>query len=381
MVAAADSSRVPLGAMVVCESIGPTQVAVTSLVFAQSMRAGNWCRRSEGLFPLLRAESWHRKSAPHRPRSTVAAQIGVPPKWLVPADMFPVMPRRDDKTVGLILVTYQSAEDLPRFLGTITAAVSPYELDVVGVDNVSSDNSADLVEEFGGRVIRNNRNVGLAAAINQGVAETDAEWILVANPDTDLAPGSIAALVETAKTDNRIGMIGPRIVRLDGTPYPSGRRFPSLAVGVAHALLGGVWPDNPATRRYFGKPVTAVGDVDWISGCCMLFRREAFDAVGGFDDRYFLYFEETKMALDMHRSGWRVVLDPSVEIRHREGGSMRSAPFRKVRSHHRSALRFYCDYHRGSPWLVFAPLVAVGLVVRGLLAVARTAVVERLGRN
>ena len=292
--------------------------------------------------------------------------------------MFADMPSSDDKTVGLALVTYQSADDLPGFLDTLSAAVEPYAVDVVGVDNVSTDRSVEIVEEFGGRVIRNTRNLGLAAAINQGAAATGAEWILVANPDTKLTPGSIAALIEAAKTDDKIGMIGPRILRLDGEPYPSGRRFPSLAVGIAHALLGGVWPNNPATRRYFGDPVTEVSDVEWISGCCMLFRREAFEAVGGFDDRYFLYFEETKMALDMHRGGWRVVLDPRVEIRHREGGSMRSAPFRKVRSHHRSALRFYCDFHQGSPWIVFAPLVAAGLVVRGTAAVARTALLQRV---
>ncbi|WP_069166500.1 glycosyltransferase family 2 protein [Nocardia altamirensis] len=290
------------------------------------------------------------------------------------------MSRRDDKTVGLILVTYQSAEDLPPFLESLPAAVEPLALDVVGVDNVSSDRSVELVQEFGGTVIRNSENVGLAAAINQGAAATDAEWILVANPDTRLAPGSIAALVETAMTDDRIGMIGPQVARLDGTPYPTGRRFPSLAVGIVHALLGGVWPGNPATRRYFGEPVTRVSDVDWISGCCMLFRRSAFDSIGGFDTRYFLYFEETKAALDMHRGGWRVVLDPSVEIRHRQGGSMRSAPFRKIRSHHRSAFRFYCDYHRRSPWLVFAPVVAVGLVVRGAISVLRTAVTQRTDR-
>ncbi|MEV0110989.1 glycosyltransferase family 2 protein [Nocardia sp. NPDC050799] len=286
-----------------------------------------------------------------------------------------------DKTVGVLLITYQSAEDLPTFLESIEAAVQPLELDIVCVDNTSTDDGPELVEKFGGRVTRNRRNVGLAAAINQAAAQTDAEWLLVANPDTKLAPGSISALVETARSDEQIGMIGPRIARLDGTLYPSGRAFPSLLVGIAHALLGGVWPSNPATRRYFGRQVTEVSDVDWISGCCMLFRREAFDAVHGFDERYFLYFEETKMALDMHRNGWRVVLDPSVEIRHREGGSMRSAPLRKVRTHHRSALRFYCDYHRGTPWMLFSPLVAAGLVVRGVLAAARTTITGRLARN
>ncbi|ATL71285.1 glycosyltransferase family 2 protein [Nocardia terpenica] len=290
------------------------------------------------------------------------------------------MPSRDEKTVDLVLVTYQSAEDLPPFLESLSAAVEPLAVNVIGVDNTSTDGGPEIVEEFGGQVIRNTVNVGLSAAINQGAAEGNGEWILVANPDTQLTPGSIAALVETAKTDDRIGMIGPRITRSDGSPYPTGRRFPSIGIGIAHALLAPFWKTNPATRAYFGEPVTTVSDVDWISGCCMLFRRDAFEDVGGFDTRYFLYFEETKIALDMHRGGWRVVLDPSVGIRHREGGSMRHAPFRKIRSHHRSALRFYVDYNRRRPWIVLTPLVAAGLIVRGAVSVLRTAVLQRLGR-
>lgn len=287
------------------------------------------------------------------------------------------MSSRDEKTVGLVLVTYGSAEDLPPFLESLRAAVEPLTLEVVGVDNASTDASVDILERFGARVIRNQENVGLTRAINQGAAELDTEWLLVANPDTRLTPGSIVALVETARSDNSIGVIGPRVSRLDGSPYPTGRRFPSIGIGIAHALLGSFWPGNPATRAYFGNPVTAASDVDWISGCCMLFRREAFDAVGGYDERYFMYFEETKIALNLHRAGWRVVLDPSVEIRHREGGSTRHAPFRKVRNHHRSALRFYVDYNRGQPWILLTPLVAAGLVARGTLSVLRTALASR----
>lgn len=286
-----------------------------------------------------------------------------------------------DKTVAVLLITYHSGEDLPAFLDSLGPAVQPLELDVVCVDNASTDDGPDLVQRFGGRVARNTTNIGLSAAINQAAAMTDAPWLLVANPDTQLTPGAVATLVETARSDDRIGMIGPRISRLDGTPYPSGRRFPGLLVGAAHAVLGGVWPGNPATRRYFGAPAIEVSDVDWISGCCMLFRREAFDQVGGFDARYFLYFEETKIALDMYRHGWRVVLDPTVEIRHREGGSMRSAPLRKVVTHHRSALRFFRDFHRGTPWIVLTPLVAAGLVVRGVLTAAKTAITGRLPAN
>lgn len=279
-----------------------------------------------------------------------------------------VSPIMVTKSVGVLLITYQSADDLPGLLESLGPAMGDEPFEVVCVDNASADEGPTLVEAFGGRVVRNRSNVGLSRAINQAALLTDAEWLLVVNPDTSLGPGSIARLVESARSSDVIGMIGPEITDLNGKVYPSGRRFPSLLVGIAHGVLGGVWPQNPATRRYFGPELAGRSDVDWISGCCMLFRRKAFDEVGGFDERYFLYFEETKMALDMHRNGWRVVLDPGAVIKHREGGSMRFAPFRKVRSHHRSALRFYCDYHRGTVWIMFAPLVAAGLFVRSVFA-------------
>jgi N-acetylglucosaminyl-diphospho-decaprenol L-rhamnosyltransferase len=255
--------------------------------------------------------------------------------------------------------------------------VEPLHLNVVCVDNASVDDSADLVEQWGGTVIRNRENVGLTRAINMGAAHGTGEWVLVANPDTVLSTGSVAALADSAAADDRIGLIGPRIARLDGTSYPTGRRFPGVAVGIAHALLGAVWPSNPATVAYFGRPVEAATDVDWVSGCCMLFRRSAFEAVGGYDERYFMYFEEVKIALDLHRHGFRIVLEPSVRVRHREGGSTRSAPLRKVFNHHRSALRFYVDYNRARPWILLTPLVAAGLVLRGAVSMLRTVIAQR----
>ncbi|WP_067665877.1 glycosyltransferase family 2 protein [Nocardia miyunensis] len=283
----------------------------------------------------------------------------------------------DDKTVDLVLCTFNSGEDLERFLPTLATAVEPLTVNVIAVDNASRDASADIVEQYGARVIRNQDNLGLTRALNQGAAEGTGEWILIANPDTVLSPGSVARLVETASTDERIGLIGPRIARLDGTPYPTGRRFPGVAVGIVHGLIGSVWKSNPATRAYFGRPVDAVSDVDWISGCCMLFRRTAFETIGGYDERYFMYFEETKIALDMHRGGWRVVLDPAVQIHHREGGSTQHAPIRKVLNHHRSALRFFTDYNRHRPWIALAPLVAAGLALRCVASMARTALAQR----
>ena len=282
--------------------------------------------------------------------------------------------------LAVVLVTYESAEDLPGCLDSLPAAAAPHELEIVVVDNASRDASVEVARAAGAKVVENATNEGLARAINRGVAETAAPWLVLLNPDTRLAPGSLARLHATLAADERAGCAGPRLRGPDGSDYPTGRRFPSLTVGTLHALLGTVWPGNPATRRYHARDVDRSGGpvaVDWVSGACMLVRREAFEAVGGFDPGYFMYFEEMDFCLRLHRAGWRVLLDPAAEVEHKVGGSTRRAPFRKVWNHHRSALRFYCRRYRRDPRLVLAPLVAVALAARGLVSLARTAAAAR----
>jgi N-acetylglucosaminyl-diphospho-decaprenol L-rhamnosyltransferase len=106
--------------------------------------------------------------------------------------------------------------------------------------------------------------------------------------------------------------------------------------------------------------------VDWVSGACMLLRRDAYEAAGRFDAGYFMYFEEMDFCLRLRRAGWRVVYDPGAEVTHILGGSTRSAPYRKVWNHHRSALRFYCRRYARDLRLLLASL-------------ARTAIAQRAG--
>jgi len=283
--------------------------------------------------------------------------------------------------VSVVLVTYESAEDLAACLATLPAAAGPHELEVVVVDNASRDGSAEIARRLGVKVLENPANLGLSRAIDLGAAATDAPWLLLVNPDTRLAPGALARLLATAAADPTIGCVGPHLRNSDGSEYPTGRRFPSILVGALHAALGTVWPGNPATRHYHmadldrSRPVP----VDWVSGACMLLRREAYEAAGRFDAGYFMYFEEMDFCLRLARAGWRVVYDPGAEVTHILGGSTRSAPYRKVWNHHRSALRFYCRRYARDPRLLLAPLVALFLAVRGLASLARTAVARRRG--
>jgi N-acetylglucosaminyl-diphospho-decaprenol L-rhamnosyltransferase len=284
-------------------------------------------------------------------------------------------------SVSVVLVTYESAEDLAACVATLPAAAGPHELEIVVVDNASRDASAEIARELGIKVLESPTNLGLSRAIDRGAAATVAPWLLLVNPDTRLAPGSLARLLATAGADPTIGCVGPHLRNSDGSEYPTGRRFPSILVGALHAALGTVWQGNPATRHYHMRDVdrSRPVQVDWVSGACMLLRRDAYEAAGRFDAGYFMYFEEMDFCLRLRRAGWRVVYDPGAEVTHILGGSTRSAPYRKVWNHHRSALRFYCRRYARDPRLLLAPLVALFLAVRGLASLARTAIAQRAG--
>jgi N-acetylglucosaminyl-diphospho-decaprenol L-rhamnosyltransferase len=285
--------------------------------------------------------------------------------------------------VSVVVVSYQSEADLAMCLGSLERAAGPHPLEVVVVDNASSDSSVEIARGYGVKVIENASNEGLPKAVNTGVAATAGPWLLFANPDTWLSPGSLARLLATAARDQRIGCVGPHLAYPDGSDYPTGRRFPSLLMGAAHAALGAVWPGNPATRSYHmaGVDRSQPLEVDWVSGACMLVRRSAFEAVGGFDPGYFMYFEDIDLCLRLARRGWRVVFDPSAEVKHVVGGSTRSAPYRKVVNHHRSALRFYRRRYARDPRLVLLPVVAAFLAVRALLSFGRVALTQRRERR
>lgn len=272
----------------------------------------------------------------------------------------------DRGLVSIVLVTYQSAIDLPECLDSLAAAAGPRPTEVVVVDNASRDDSADLAREFGAKVLENHENTGLSAGINRGVAETRADWVLIMNPDTRLEPESINRLLDAGASEKRIGCVGPRILGSDGSEYPTGRRFPSVVTGGLHALLGVLWPGNPATRRYHMMDVDRQSrrNCDWVSGSCMMVRRTAFDEIGGFDSSYFMYFEEVDFCLRLRRKSWFVTLEPAATITHHIGGSTKSAPYRKIINHHRSALRFCRRRYGRDARLVLLPVVAALLVIR-----------------
>jgi N-acetylglucosaminyl-diphospho-decaprenol L-rhamnosyltransferase len=270
-----------------------------------------------------------------------------------------------------VIVNYNAGPALLDCVDSLAAAGGSVE--TVVVDNQSTDSSPEALTRThpGTRVVRTGANLGYARAANLGIAATDAPVVAVLNPDTVLRPGAARAVLARFAAEADLAAVGPRLLNADGSTYPSARSFPSLGDAVGHGLLFFVWPANPFTRRYrqTAADPEAARDVDWVSGAAIWLRRSALDAVGGWDERFFMYVEDVDLCFRLHRAGWRVAYEPAGVVEHRLGVSTASAPYRMIAAHHRSLLRFAGTRFTGPKRVLLAP-TACFLAARAVLAMA-----------
>lgn len=221
----------------------------------------------------------------------------------------------------VIVVSHEGKRWLERALASLFEHAGGVSLDVVVVDN-GSDGSAEYVEERfpAVRVIRC-ENRGFGHANNRGLETAHARYVLFLNPDTEVLEGTLAGLVAALDARPEIGLVGVRQLRADGSLAPSIRRFPSARNALAEAL--GV-ERVPGVRRWLGERELDWSEYDrerpcdWTSGSFMLVRAEALLGTGWFDERFFLFSEETDLCWRMRRRGWRIVHMPRLTIRHYE---------------------------------------------------------------
>jgi N-acetylglucosaminyl-diphospho-decaprenol L-rhamnosyltransferase len=229
------------------------------------------------------------------------------------------------------------------------------------------------------RIVCPGRNLGFGSGANRGLAALagDAhapEWVLVSNPDLVVHPGALRTLRGVLESHPAWALVGPRILTEAGDVYPSTRQFPSPVDAAGHALFALFKPDNRFTRRY--NPGAPAGDVvaeaGWVSGSCFLARRRALEELGGFDEAYFMYLEDTDLCWRARHDGWGVGFAGSAVVTHTGGASTARHPYRMLLAHHRSALRFSVRTTGG--WRrVALPLAVVVLAARLAVAVARQA--------
>jgi len=227
------------------------------------------------------------------------------------------------------------------------------------------------------RIVPTGRNLGFGAGVNRGVAALrgDAAVIVVANPDTVAHPGVVTALADGLRVHEDWAIVGPTIVTPEGVLYPSVRSFPRPADAVGHALLGLVSTKNRFTERY-RSGTRPDGGVDWVSGAFFAVRRPVFESLGGFDEGYFMFAEDMDLCWRGHEAGWGVGAIPTAMVSHVEGVARRAHPYKMLRAHHRSALRFANRTTKG-PTRLLLPVAAVVLGFRLAGAMLLTALKAR----
>jgi N-acetylglucosaminyl-diphospho-decaprenol L-rhamnosyltransferase len=274
--------------------------------------------------------------------------------------------------LAVVIVNHNAGAYLLRCLRSVLERSGDVELEIVVVDNASTDGSAEEAAAAfpQARLIRC-ENRGFAAGVNVGIGATSAPSVLVLNPDVEIVSGTLAELVRLAEARPRAGAIGPRILNPDGTVYPSGRTVPSLPTAVGHAFLGPVWPRNPFTRRYHlaDWDRTTERRVDWISGAAFLLRRRALEEVGPLDERFFLYAEEVDLFKRLREAGWDIVFTPSLEVVHEQGVS--TGRSRRMHLIHAESVYRYFEKHHAHGWRrALLPLARLVLRARAELVSA-----------
>jgi GT2 family glycosyltransferase len=220
--------------------------------------------------------------------------------------------------LGVVVVSHSHERWLPRCLSSVLDRADGISLDLVVVDNGSTGAARDLVErDFPQVRAIACENRGYAHANNLAAATTDARWLLFLNPDTEMLEGTPAGLIASLEPD--AGIAGVRQLDGDDSVIPTMRRFPSVPAAFGDALGLGRLPRRPSVlgeRELRLDRYENEFEGDWTTGSFLLARREAFDAVGGFDESFFLYSEEVDLCLRVRRAGWKVVHSPVLTIRH-----------------------------------------------------------------
>jgi len=255
--------------------------------------------------------------------------------------------------IAAILVDYNAGAELRLALQSVADECAASSWEAVVVDNASTDDSASYVAEFAprARLVRNPVNVGFGRAVNQAAAVSTAPLLLLLNPDCRLVAGALLAMRSVLDAESSCAVVGPRILDPNGAVQGSARGDPDMLTGLfgRTGQLRGLAPSLAVARRNVvvedairsGQPSVVV---DWVSGACMLVRREAFLAASGFDERYFLYWEDADLCRRLRARGYHVRYVPGASAVHQVGRSSQTARPASIRAFHDSAYLYYAAH-------------------------------------
>ena len=289
--------------------------------------------------------------------------------------------------LAIVIVNYNTKDELDDCLCTLAASVYSFELRVVVVDNHSTDASIEMVRERHPwvQVIAAERNGGYAYANNIGLRamgfENDAVespcYALLLNPDTLLPPDALQHVFEFAEANPDVGVVGPKLVRLDGSLDKACRRsFPTPRVSAFHMLyLDRLFPQSKIFARYNLSflDVDEQVDVDSVVGAFMFMRREALQDVGLLDEAFFMYGEDLDLCYRIKEAGWRVVYYPRTVVTHIKGAASSKRSTRSIDAFYEAMRIFHRKYYRQQTFFLLNWLIYAGIWLKHHFSLAQNA--------
>ncbi len=235
-------------------------------------------------------------------------------------------------------------------MSNLQSPASSLRTEVIVVDSASSDGSVTMVEEEFPqvRLITNSENVGFTVGNNQGIAVSRGRYILLLNPDTEVVGDALTAMVEYMDDHPQVGALGPQLLNPDGSIQSSRRRFPTLATAFLESTILQQWsPHNRVARHYYiaDRSDDEVQEVDWVTGACLMTRRETIEEVGPMDEGFFMYSEELDWCRRFKAQGWQIVYLPTAKVIHHGGQSSEQVKAFQHIQFQRSKIRYFRKHH------------------------------------
>lgn len=250
--------------------------------------------------------------------------------------------------LSIIIVSYNSKRDLDRCLASLTQHPPALAHEIVVVDNASADGTAEHVKTRwpAVRLIEAGTNAGFAHANNIGIRASSSDLVLLLNPDTIVPPGAVDALIAVLDATPSAAIVGPRIVDGEGRAELSFGEMISPLAELRQKILGrGHARGFPVLTGLVEGMTRRSGEVDWVSGACLLIRRGDLEAVGLLDERFFLYTEDVDLCASVRARGRKVLFAADAEIVHLRGRSVSSARSASDAAYRRSQIAFYEKHH------------------------------------
>jgi GT2 family glycosyltransferase len=274
--------------------------------------------------------------------------------------------------LSVIIVSWNCRQDLDGALRSILAGQEGLAIEIILVDNNSDDGTVEFVaKNFPAvTILKNDRNVGFAAANNQAMRVAQGRYILLLNPDTITHPNALTALVQFMDRHTTAWAVGPMLLNRDDTKQRTGVRFPNAWNILSETFfLDRLFPYS----RLFGRHKELYRDpevartVDYVQGSCLMVRAEVLTRLGVLDEQFFMYFEETDWCYRMRENGGEVWIEPAARVIHFGGSDAGHYDARRLVHYHRSLLQFYRKHYSSASQIALRAVLILRSFVRILV--------------